>query len=691
MTLTFDFRVSVIALIGCLAIVATAGANNNLEDASLMPQGLKGASIHSTLLLAALAQDCTVVIKPFMITGTVQAIYLPEGVEITAQTINDRSLSRLEYDLVRQQDTNDWSLTVSLPSCGPDAVSKVALWCNECKSPSDASIQSTLIATAPVQGATTTQSGPTVVLLLQESTIISDLESIKLLDSPQDSVLSSENLQNRHLLQNIGTKDGPEEVEEGDAGAGEENYPTIINPALSTSSPSVEPVVTSSPGITTSPTPTPTTSSSSSPAVTAAAGVPASNTTSASPAPSACSLTVANEVQSYTMCYSLRIGTSFKIYYTLDADPLDATSSILSMGMQGTSSGWIAVGFPSKSGRMTNAGAAILKACSTCSSGAAIDQYYMTGTSEVDVNPDTRFDMTAMKASASGGVLSGSWKMKLPGIAATANRRLLQLNFPASSFPLIYASGPISATGALLEHKLSQSSSGSVDLLQGVPGASNGSTGGDSSTGNGNAGDGSAPEEEASAQTESITKAHMWMATISWGFIIPIAILMSRYFKPHTTYWFTIHRALASLGYLMAVVTLVLGFEANGGWETDKPVHRDLGLACTVLGLVQMFSLINWLRPTKDHKLRPYWFFVHSWLGRSAAILGIANIYYGIIYIEELGTWAWASYTGVLGLIVLVAVVMEVVNWRMHKKVKNENEWKMMQAPSRPALSKLVK
>ena len=48
-----------------------------------------------------------------------------------------------------------------------------------------------------------------------------------------------------------------------------------------------------------------------------------------------------------------------------------------------------------------------------------------------------------------------------------------------------------------------------------------------------------------------------------------------------------------------------------------------------------------------------------------AAVLAIANIYYGILHMwDGLGVWAWASYTAVLAVIVAVAVVKDVSNWR---------------------------
>jgi hypothetical protein len=64
-------------------------------------------------------------------------------------------------------------------------------------------------------------------------------------------------------------------------------------------------------------------------------------------------------------------------------------------------------------------------------------------------------------------------------------------------------------------------------------------------------------------------------------------------------------------------------------------------------------------RPGQQHKYRWYWEQWHRWIGRSTAILAIANIYYGMIHVAEVETWAWAVYTAILGLILLVALLRE--------------------------------
>ena len=717
-----------------------------------------------------------------------------------------RSASRLDYDLVRHQDTNTWTLTVSLPTCGPNAVANVALWCSKCitagatgsRTTNEATailsstILDTLIATAPVvqDAAAHPDLGPTVVLVLQDGTLVDNVNPYyqeEMTPKEKDSKLSS-----RRSLQQDPTCSGPlplgttsipfdyceiiytnfnfyySLIPSGSGGTvlkggiwaktkgwaafarspdgtmvGSDAiivYPdtaaasgvsvtgitlpsydaAAINAAMGSfpisnttavknadgalaatftitlpESPetfSATPMTylyvidgvmapnnnqlrghfgggmvsggnlqfklssTATPGAPATPTESPPPPPVNSPPA-VPVGSPSPNPPSGTT--QTCSLTVANVALSYRVCYSVPFRSDFMVYYSFDADPLDAKSSILSMGIQGKSSGWIAVGFPTNSGQMTNAGAAIVKSCPTCSTRAAINQYWMSGTDASDVDVDTRMNITAMASSSTNGILSGSWKVKLPGVSANRRRRsLLQLNFPASEFPLIYALGTISSSGSLEKHTLSDSGDGQLDLLVGLPGATNG--------------DGEI--DPPISVNDGLAIAHMWIASITWGVIIPLTIMISRYLQPHKTVWFTLHRVFAVCGLILALVAVFLGFKANNGWETTKPVHRNLGITCTVLGLVQAFSLIPVVRPKKDHKLRPYWFFGHAWIGRSAAILGISNIYYGIIHVEELGTWAWATYTAVLLVIVLVSGVMEVINYKKRQQIKNDDD-----------------
>lgn len=136
-------------------------------------------------------------------------------------------------------------------------------------------------------------------------------------------------------------------------------------------------------------------------------------------------------------------------------------------------------------------------------------------------------------------------------------------------------------------------------------------------------------------------------------------------------------------------------------------MHRNLGVACTVLAFVQFSALV--FRPAKGQRYRFAWELWHHWVGRSAALLAIANVYYGsrllflflhsrqgrpccmphcacrracakltiaepvprppimtpagCIHMGAYGSWTWILYSIWLGAIVAVSVVKDTREW----------------------------
>ena len=402
-------------------------------------------------------------------------------------------------------------------------------------------------------------------------------------------------------------------------------------------------------------------------------------------ATTSCQVTINNELYTYRACFQVSgVGRDYWIYWSIDPVPDNANASLLSMAMsaeaKGTSAGYVAIGFPIEPGSMDDAGAVILKSCSSCPSGAVADAYDLTGTEVDDVIlvDDGVIDNVAfsnLTASKSSGMLSGSFVAVLSGspfantsVAGASTRRSHRRRtllgdeggaggpptpFPVDDFPFIFSSGVLSSSGNVSMH-LDRGSSDHVNLLLGAPEGVGGCV------------------TLSTTSQYSLKLAHQWISTIGWGFIVPLAILQARSLQPHlqkNALWFHLHRALALFGYTMATVGVILGFVAFGSWDFPKAVHRNLGVAATVLGAVQLLSLTKRIRVPRDHPKRKYWYFFHSWTGRSATILAIANIYYGIINMEALGAWAYGAYSGVLGAIVLVGIVMEFVNYKERKRM----------------------
>lgn len=399
------------------------------------------------------------------------------------------------------------------------------------------------------------------------------------------------------------------------------------SPAAAPAPRSPAPVALPSPVAVAPPTPSP------SPA---AAVVPA-------PTAQACAVTVGGAAQEYAACFPVSgVGTDFTVAWNLAPDPAaPATSSIATMALTATSSGYVSVGFPSRAGRMVGATAIILQACAACPSGASIKEYYMSGETVGTVQPDARLGAANLTASAAGGRLAGSFTVTLavPATAARRRRALFAAGPTAAAYPLIYAAGDLTATGGLTQHYAEGASV--VDLSAALaPGGGGGDAGG-----------------VVESEEDAYKTAHMWLMTVSWGVMIPVGIVLARSFKPQGCWWFAAHRAIQSLGFALALAGLALGFVANGGWETDLPVHRNLGVAATALGLVQVSALA--VRPAPGSKYRAWWAVPHHWVGRAAAVLAVANIYYGLLKVEELGPKAWGAYTAVLAAVVVTGLAKD--------------------------------
>jgi protein-S-isoprenylcysteine O-methyltransferase Ste14 len=84
-----------------------------------------------------------------------------------------------------------------------------------------------------------------------------------------------------------------------------------------------------------------------------------------------------------------------------------------------------------------------------------------------------------------------------------------------------------------------------------------------------------------------------------------------------------------------------------------------LGVTITVLGAVQIISLVA--KPERGTKARAYWTPWHTWIGRATALLAIANVYYGMIHVADVSSWAWILYTVILAIIIALGLANDII------------------------------
>ncbi|KAJ5964898.1 uncharacterized protein N7479_004774 [Penicillium vulpinum] len=131
----------------------------------------------------------------------------------------------------------------------------------------------------------------------------------------------------------------------------------------------------------------------------------------------------------------------------------------------------------------------------------------------------------------------------------------------------------------------------------------------------------------------SIIIAHGVIAAIVFLGIVPTSIFLIRYYSRWNPYWaFKLHVWCQVLTLLLTTVVFVLGWFAVGPKRSLTNPHHGIGLAIYVLVIFQV--LWGWFLHKKESKRQrvhvPLKLVLHRWLGRTVALLGIAQIPLGL-------------------------------------------------------------
>ncbi|KAL8770593.1 MAG: hypothetical protein Q9209_003661 [Squamulea sp. 1 TL-2023] len=125
--------------------------------------------------------------------------------------------------------------------------------------------------------------------------------------------------------------------------------------------------------------------------------------------------------------------------------------------------------------------------------------------------------------------------------------------------------------------------------------------------------------------------AHGVMAALTFLLIVPLAVMFMRY-KRHRPNAIRFHVWLQVLTFLLATAIIILGFIAVGPERSLTNPHHGIGVAIYVM-IVFQFLGGAWIR-RKDRKKKASfgWMrkLLHHWLGRTIALLGIAQVALGL-------------------------------------------------------------
>ena len=171
-------------------------------------------------------------------------------------------------------------------------------------------------------------------------------------------------------------------------------------------------------------------------------------------------------------------------------------------------------------------------------------------------------------------------------------------------------------------------------------------------------------ETESSKDWGASGVAHAWLMTLGFGILMPIAILAAVGLRSGLGHrWFEAHKFIMLLSLALIIAGLATGKAAVDDEDDTNETHKILGITASALVFFQ--AIVGFIRPQKENKkLRTPWNLVHHNIGRVSIILGIANIYYGLLVVYPLATWTYATFSAVLGVLAIAFVALTLYKYK---------------------------
>ncbi|KAH7681244.1 Cytochrome b561/ferric reductase transmembrane domain-containing protein [Dioscorea alata] len=178
-----------------------------------------------------------------------------------------------------------------------------------------------------------------------------------------------------------------------------------------------------------------------------------------------------------------------------------------------------------------------------------------------------------------------------------------------------------------------------------------------------------------------VVRRHGLMVMIGWGVLMPIGVMVARYFKKKNelghghmihipTNWFNTHMCIQALGFGLGLGGIIAGFGLTKANDESVRSHKSLAISILVFGSLQMMALV--VRPEKSSKMRRYWNWYHWYVGRAAIACAIGNIFLGLSLAHEAKSYTIA-YVVFLAVLTLISLLMEIRMWINNNNNNNNN------------------
>ncbi|CAO2838057.1 unnamed protein product [Amaranthus hypochondriacus] len=158
---------------------------------------------------------------------------------------------------------------------------------------------------------------------------------------------------------------------------------------------------------------------------------------------------------------------------------------------------------------------------------------------------------------------------------------------------------------------------------------------------------------------------HGVINAVSWGIMLPIGIVTSRYLRHIEALgptWFYVHACMQLTGFVLGGIGFAIGIRI-GELSPGKvySLHRKLGFIAVCLGSLQTLALF--FRPKTTNKYRKYWKSYHHFVGYACVVIGVVNVFQGFEAIEASRSYAKLAYCLCLSSLIGVCIALEVNSW----------------------------
>lgn len=343
----------------------------------------------------------------------------------------------------------------------------------------------------------------------------------------------------------------------------------------------------------------------------------------------------------------------------------NANSSYVQFEMVGKQDGWIAFAFD----KDTKMGDDDVIMCLHNQGNLDVQHMYTTGKAPPVVLNDPRLGLSDVKISYIDGILSCSFRREIKITSASTGRRKRQalsdlervfdINSP---YYLFLAYGSTLSTGAGISPSIHTSppmiTSEKLLVIDVV---------------------------SASAAGSLLFQIHGLLMLSAWVTMISISLILARHYKtawPNRKIdgkqpWFPLHTGINVIALFANCAGIVIVFVAVDGMSPVNDTVPGYAAAHPVIGLVVTgLMIINPImaafRCAPDHKNRGFFNVAHYFVGTSAHILAILNIFFGM-YLSKSSSftpdWVRAIMYAFIGVHIFVSIVLEI--YRIYERGLN--------------------